>query len=166
MQGLWGWAWVGVMCSFLWFEATKWVQARECSYSKWLFLMLLLATVVSWYLCLWYSSLLLASLSFLYSAISSASLSLRLISLSSLCSAVSSACLSLRLVSLSSAWLFFASSVSRLSVLLFLLLVFPFALPAIALGLTVVVGHSCTTHYMGITRTRSGSDIVVVIVLP
>ena len=107
MQGLWGWAWVGVMCSFLWFEATKQVQARECSYSKWLFLMLLLATVASWYLCLRYSSLLLASLSFLCSAVSSASLSLRLISLSSLCSAVSSACLSLRIVSLSSAWLFF-----------------------------------------------------------
>ena len=33
---------------------------------------------------------------------------------------------------------FFASSVSRLSVLLFLSLVFPFALPAVALGLAVV----------------------------
>ena len=160
MQALWEQAWVSVTCAL---EAAKRVQTRECSYSKWLFLMLLLATAVFWSLCLQYGSLRLASLLFLYSAVSSTSLffvssvsclSVLLFLLFTFPFASSVSCLLA---------FFFTSSVSHLSFLLFLLIVFPFALPAIALGLTVVVGHSYTTHYMGITRTHSGSDVVVVV---
>ena len=88
MQALWGQAWTSVMCTFLWFEAAKWCiwNNDKRILSEWLFLLLLAAaTGVSWSLCLRYSSLRLARLSSLCSAVSqSVSRSLCLISLSSL----------------------------------------------------------------------------------
>ena len=133
--------------------------------------------------CLQYSSLCLASLLSLCSAVSqSASCSLRLVSLSSLCSAAFSACLSLHLVTVVSLVCCFiclpfssprrhcslstlCSAVSCLSLHLVSLSVLPF----ISLVSSFPSPCSCrsrSAHYMSIARTRSGSDVVVVVVHP
>ena len=58
----------------------------------------------------------------------------------------------------------FASSVSHLSALLFLLLTFLFGVTSIAPYQVLTAWcHSCTTHYMGIARTHSGSDVVLIV---